>query len=95
MRYIYSSKAVEELKQNCDELEKLEKEYVKRIEEERQGKEKKKPRVFSAVKIGNKNINNEKGKEKKRGGTIEKNKEKNNNIDLNKSAVTKKNKKMI
>ena len=73
MEYLYSSKAVEELKQNCDELEKLEQEYIKRIEEGKQGRENKKPRVFSAIKTGNKkfklNNENEKEKEKKRGET--------------------------
>ena len=72
MNYIYSAQVVEELKQNCDELEKLEKEYIKRIEEGKQDKENKRPRVFSAIKTGNKRykLNNE--KEKKRGETNEK-----------------------
>ena len=54
MNYLYTSQVVDELKQNCDELEKLEQEYLKRIEESKQGKENKKPRVASAIKTNRK-----------------------------------------
>ena len=76
MNYVYTARAVEELKSNIDELERLEKEYIRRIEECRQGKETKKPRVFSAVKINKKSKLNDKDndkEEKKRGETSEKN----------------------
>ena len=67
MNYIYSTKRVNELKQNIDELEKLEQEYLKRIEERKQGNESKRARVNSAIKTGSKNdkLNLNKDKPKK------------------------------
>ena len=54
MNYIYTSKRLEELKQNCDELEKLEQEYIKKIEEGKKDRDNNKQRVFSAIKADNK-----------------------------------------
>ena len=50
VNYIYASKAIEELKHNCDELEKLEQEYIKRIEKNKQAKTQHNSRLGSAVK---------------------------------------------
>ena len=74
MNYIYSAKRIEYVKQHIYNLEKLEKEYIKKIQDEKKGIfEGTKRRNMSATKSRNRyKLNKDKEKEKERDKTINK-----------------------
>ena len=104
MNYIYSAKSIEYLKQNIYNLEKLEKEYIKKIQEEKKGIfEVPKRRNMSATKSRNRyklnkdkekdkniNINKEEKQEKDYSIEIKEDMINNNNIDIDSIKLDKK-----
>ena len=89
MNYIYSAKSIEYLKQNIYNLEKLEKEYIKKIQEEKKGIfEVPKRRNMSATKSRNRyKLNKDKKKEKDKTINKEEKQEKDYSIELKEDMI--------